>query len=257
MNKTKKNIFYSILLLNILCFVFLEVFTFLFQIQKSSIFQEVQLSQYFHLLFEKPWTLFSYAFFHKDFLHLFVNAFSFFFIARLFLMNYSSRLFLYVYAAGIVLGGLFFIISYEIFPVFQQKKSYLLGASAAIMALLLFLCVSIPFRKITLFGNIRFPLYGLGLALVFLDLISIPLSNSGGRLSHLGGAFAGALCAFFYKVKREKEIQKSLKIAKKTTIDMDKTTEILKKVARSGYESLTSQEKKILFEGSKNEKISK
>jgi hypothetical protein len=89
-----------------------------------------------------------------------------------------------------------------------------------------------------------------------MSLIQIPFNNAGGNIAHLGGAIYGFyyfnnfnsfkspyniitdyLDKFSFKSSNKKNNQK--------TID-----EILDKISKSGYESLTKNEKDLLFKNS-------
>jgi len=110
-----------------------------------------------------------------------------------------------------------------------------------------------------------------------LDILSIPQGNAGGHIAHLGGAFFGYLyvkqlnggndiASVFDKImdylatylKRESKLKKAYR-RKKSDQDFRrgkvqtqaKIDNILDKISKSGYESLTKQEKDILFKASK------
>ena len=156
------------------------------------------------------------------------------------------------------MGGLFFVISYNIFPVFKNAFSPLIGSSAAVYALLIFACSYMPNTRVNLiFFDIK--LKYLGLFYVLLSLIQIPFSNAGGNIAHLGGAFYGYYYAknfnlwgstfdsivnlinnFVYKPRENRDNQK-------------KIDNILDKISKSGYESLSKNEKDFLFKNSNND----
>ena len=114
-----------------------------------------------------------------------------------------KKKFLEIYFYGVIFGGLFFLVSYNIFPVFKNSFSPLIGSSAAVYSILIFACTYMPETKVNLiFFDIK--LKYLGLFYVLLSLIQIPFSNAGGNIAHLGGAFYG----FYYA----KNLNKSLNI---------------------------------------------
>ena len=94
---------------------------------------------------------------------------------------------------GVVLGGLVFVGSYSLFPVFQGMRPYMVGASAGVMAVFIFISTYTPIKKFVFFFNIK--LKYLAIAFVLLDLIRIPNGNAGGHLTHIGGAYLGFLYA--------------------------------------------------------------
>ena len=105
----------------------------------------------------------------------------------------NNKKFLEIYFYGAISGGLLFIFSYNIFPAFENSFSPLIGSSAAVYSLLIFVCAYFPNTIINLiFFNVK--LKNLGLFYVILSLIQIPFSNAGGNIAHLGGAIYG----FYY-----------------------------------------------------------
>ena len=95
---------------------------------------------------------------------------------------------------GILVGGIVFILSYALFPVFEGQTPNMVGSSAGVMAVLIFCCTYLPTQEIRLlFFNLK--LMYLGIALVILDVLQIPSGNAGGHLAHIGGASLGYLYA--------------------------------------------------------------
>ena len=95
---------------------------------------------------------------------------------------------------GILVGGIVFILSYALFPVFEGQTPNMVGSSAGVMAVLIFCCTYLPTQEIRLlFFNLK--LMYLGIAMVVLDVLQIPTGNAGGHLAHIGGAALGYLYA--------------------------------------------------------------
>ena len=171
----------------------------------------------------------------------------------------------------------------QYFAVFTDNtyKSVLLGASASVIAIFIAISSYTPNYRVQLplIGNIQ--LKYIALCLIILDLINIEKSNPGGHISHLGGAIFGFLYVillrkgmdisvnfynfieyfFFSKKSKLKKVHKrehrgnddvflSNKAKKQKKINI-----ILEKISKSGYESLSRDEKEILFKESKNEKV--
>jgi transmembrane rhomboid family protein len=246
-----------ILLVGYLCgYLFPSIIAFLWQTTDPFIRDMFALSQSFSALMGKPWTLLAYSFFHTSFGHWFFNMVMLYFVGILFMNLFSPKRFLGIYAMGIIMGGLFFILTYQLFPVFSQREDFLLGASAGIMAVLIFLSTYAPFYRIYLFGIFSLPLWILGALLIIIDLASIPISNAGGHIAHLGGALAGCLYALYLKrnisflsLKRKKRQSSQGRYPNKAT--EERINAILDKITKSGYDSLTREEKKYLFLASK------
>lgn len=98
-----------------------------------------------------------------------------------------------VYILGGICGGILYMAAYNIFPYFQPmtEYSFMLGASASVLAIVAATAYREPNYPIRLFlfGTIR--LKYLALIVVGMDLLFITSSNAGGHIAHLGGALAG------------------------------------------------------------------
>ena len=268
----------KIIFINIICFVFplfFKTILFLFSLSENFFVGLFELSSSFQDLVFKPWTILTYGFLHSGFFHLFWNMYLLYFSSRLLLNLFNSKIFLKLYFLGIIIGGLTFILSYNFFPVFQDANPYMVGASAGVMSVFIFMSTYSPNLEIKLIlFNIK--LRYLGIAFVLLDVIQIPYGNSGGHIAHLGGAFFGFFYAqrlqkgldiglpldnlvekisqLFIRKSKMKTVYKSKDTSdiqnKKSTMVGDqqrKIDEILDKISVSGYESLSNEEKDFLF----------
>src|SRR6056297_205429 len=246
-------------------------------------------SHWFHLpkdFFEflaQPWSLVTYSFFHAGFGHIFWNMLVLYFASRIFLNLFDAQRFINVYFLGLILGGLVFLLSYNVFPTLVNSKTALIGASAGVNAVLIFVCAYIPNQEVrVVFFNIK--LWYIGVALVVKDLVLIGMGdNIGGGMAHLGGAFLGYMYARqlfkgndigagFTKMRsaiidlfqpKEKKAPMKTVYKKKTSssskADYDKQAKqrkidtILDKISKSGYESLSKEEKDFLFKAGKED----
>ncbi|WP_346882702.1 rhomboid family intramembrane serine protease [uncultured Algibacter sp.] len=249
-----------------------------------------KLPSHLFTVFTKPWAIVSYAFLHHDFWHLFFNMLWLYFIGRMFLNLFSIKTALYVYVLGAIVGGLLFSLSYTLFPNIFGNNAGLVGASGAVRALLIFLCAYMPNQDIRFFTfNIK--LWYIGVGLVLIDVIGVfsgikdPVNgNAGGHLAHLGGALLGFIYAkqlasgqqgastgfdgilsritnMFNTFKKSplKTVHKNKsKIGGYTKSDFNefnnqkKIDVILDKISKSGYDSLTGEEKELLFRAGKS-----
>ena len=148
----------------------------------------------------KPWAIITYAFLHYDTLHILFNMLWLYFLGRMFLNLFSAKMALNVYFLGAICGGLLFMLCYTLFPEVFYGNSKLLGASAAVRALLIFLCAYMPNQDIRFF-TFNLKLWYIGAAIVVLDVLGVftgisnpETGNAGGNLAHLGGALLG----YFY-----------------------------------------------------------
>ena len=253
-----QSIFKKLIIINIIIFLLPLVsntFLFLFNLPEINIIKFFDLHPNFDQILMSPWTIISYSFFHIDFFHIFWNMFILYLVSDYFLSFLTDKKFLEIYFYGAISGGLLFIISYNIFPAFENSFSPLIGSSAAVYSLLIFACSYFPNTSINLiFFNVR--LKNLGLFYVIFSLIQIPFSNAGGNIAHLGGALCGLYYAKnFNSLKSPFKILAEIlnKIKVKSRNDSNnqyKIDKILDKISKSGYESLSKSEKEFLFKNS-------
>lgn len=222
-----------------------------------------------------PWTLLTYAFLHYGFLHLFFNMMVLNFTSRLFLTFFTQKQYLGLYLLSAIFAGLCFVSSFYLL----HQTSNMVGASAAIMALLVATTTYQPLMEIRLLliGNVK--LWHITAVLLLLDLLQIQMENTGGHIAHLSGAFFGYIyirllqngtdlsrvVTFFIDLFTKKKATpfKRVHVNPRTSpvkrvskiVVKDKTQqqldEILDKISQSGYDSLTADEKEFLFKAGK------
>src|SRR6056300_1134764 len=183
----------KLILINVACFVlplFLKTIFYLFNIPFGVFISWFELSSDWSEFLFKPWSLVTYSFLHSGFFHLFWNMYLLFFASRIFLNLFPVRTFFNVYFLGVIFGGLTFLLSYSLFPAFQNSTPVMVGASAGVMAVFIFMATYSPEYRVQLF-LFSVKLWYLGLAFVLIDIIQIPSGNAGGHLAHLGGALLG------------------------------------------------------------------
>ena len=272
----------KLILLNIICFIFplfLKTLFFLFAIPYGTFISFFELSSDWRTLFFRPWSIVTYSFIHSGFFHLFWNMYLLYFSSRLFLNLFSVKIFLNVYFLGVVVGAFTFLFSYALFPAFQNAAPSMIGASAGVMGIFVFISTYSPDQEIRIiFFNLK--LRYLAIGFVLMDIIQIPYGNAGGHLAHLGGAGLGFLYAqrlqkgidiglpferfiakttdLFKKKPTLRTVHKK-NISRKTKSTMTSDTlhqkqidSILDKISTSGYESLSQKEKDYLFQAGKN-----
>ncbi len=152
------------------------------------------------LLF-RIWTPITYMFTHFDFWHILGNMLWLYFMGQIFLMTFNGKQMFGVYILGGLSGAALYFLSYNIFPVFSQVSALAtcVGASGAVTAIVIAICVTQPNMEIRIFGIIPMTLKWLGILYVGYDLFQITGSNAGGHLAHLGGAIFGAIFALQYR----------------------------------------------------------
>lgn len=257
---------------NVFCFIVSLLFFYQFQLGVFNFPNWIALSSDLSVLISKPWTLIGYAFFHHGFGHLFFNMMVLHFSSMLFLTFFNSKQFLGLYLLSALFSGIAFVIGYY----FLQLSSAMVGASGAIMAILVATTTYRPLMHVRLlfFGNVK--LWHITAVILVLDFMQFRIENTGGHIAHLAGAFFGFIfikllqngidlsrilnnpfkksrSAPFRKV--HKNYPKSAPKPSSRIVVKDKTQqqidEILDKISQSGYDCLTQEEKEFLFKAGK------
>jgi len=275
------NVFEKIIVINVVIFI---VGWLIFRIQNLHSEESLawlELPKNFSEFITKPWSIVTYGFIHYGFFHILFNLLVLYFVSRTMVNMFSSKLSLNIYILGILVGGLSFLLVYNVLPQsYSTHVGSLVGASAGVRALLIFICAYMPNREARFF-MISIKLWYIGLVIVVLDVIGLFSVNQGGSVAHLGGNILGYLYATqlqkgtdigkglerfidrianLFKAKSSlKTVHKSKKkpyvghnknefneFNKQKRIDL-----ILDKISKSGYESLTKEEKEFLFRAGK------
>ena len=221
------------------------------------------------LFLYKPWTALTYMFTHEDLFHFFFNMLTLYWFGRIFEDFLNAKQFTFTYLAGGIFGALLFLLFYNVFPLFEdyRSRSILLGASGSAMAIVAAISTLLPDYtiRLLLFGDVR--LKYLALILIAIDVIGISGSNPGGALAHIGGAMLGFI--FIKQLQKGNDWSKIFQPRKKLKVVRNNTgrppvstsrvpeqeliDQILDKISKSGYNSLTAQEKEQLFKASNKE----
>ncbi|MFZ4106035.1 rhomboid family intramembrane serine protease [Flavobacterium sp.] len=226
-----------------------------------------------------PYTLLTYAFLHSGFWHLFFNMSVLNFSSRLFLTFFTQKQFLGLYLLSAIFAGLAFVLGYY----FLNLNSTLVGASAAVMAILVAATTYQPLMEVRLLliGSVK--LWHLTAVVLLLDAMQFLSDNTGGHISHLAGAAFGVIYIkllqngtdlsnivttitdFFVNLFQPSNktpfkrvhVNPKKPYAKNTSsiVVKDKSQqqidEILDKISQSGYDALTAEEKEFLFKAGK------
>jgi membrane associated rhomboid family serine protease len=232
----------------------------------------------------RPWTLLTYSFTHFSFWHILSNMLFLFWFGSLIKEYLGSRKLLNIYLLGGIFGGLFYMIFYNILvqlPVQNILGENLIGASGAVYAIMFATVALLPEYEFYFFGvfliKIRY------LAWFFL-IISFITPGTG--IAHVGGAIFGytyitllrkgidigspleGVADWWRNIRKPKPKMKiTHRQYSETTIaskgnnnnisidpnyfpDQDEVDAILDKIGKSGYESLTREEKQKLYRAS-------
>jgi membrane associated rhomboid family serine protease len=232
-------------------------------------------------LLMKPWTIITYMFVQEDFWHLFFNMIWLYWFGKIFMEFMPGRKIYTIYLIGGISGALTFILAYNIFPVFHDTISLAttIGASASVLAITIATAVLVPDYTVNLLFIGPVKIKYIAIFTVILDVLMIRSGNAGGHFAHIGGAISGALFILFIrkdiarrlglfqlgsilsKPFKKKPLQKVYskgrplsddEYNKQKVLKQEKIDRILDKISRSGYTSLSADEKEILFNSSKN-----
>jgi membrane associated rhomboid family serine protease len=229
-----------------------------------------------HTLILRPWTVITYMFTHKELLHILVNLLWLYWFGKIFLEYLDQKKLVAVYLLGGIAGAFMYVISYNIFPAFQEvvgESVPLLGASASVMAIVVAIAAYVPDYTVHLFLLGRVKIKYIALGIFILTSVMDFSVNSGGKLAHIGGALFGYIYILSYRQGRDigKGINKIIdylvtffKPAKKLKVTYKRSADefeynkikaehqkevnaILDKISKGGYDSLTKSEKDLLF----------
>ena len=223
----------------------------------------------------KPWSLLSYAFFHSGIMHIIFNMIVMNFSGRLFMTYFTSKQLLGLYILSAIFAGICYILVFYVLSI----NAPIVGASAAIMAILVATTTYHPLMdlRLLIIGNVK--LWHITAVIIIVDLMQLRSENMGGHISHLSGAFFGFIfikllqngtdlstvvtrvIGFFANLfkkntstpfkKVHKNYSKPLVKSVSKIVTKDKSQqqidEILDKISQSGYDSLTKEEKEFLF----------
>jgi membrane associated rhomboid family serine protease len=237
----------------------------------------------------RPWTLLTHIFAHEEIFHILFNMLFLYWFGRLIDEYLGSRRLVGLYITGGIAGGLFFLAMYNLVPYFQEQVGGppMLGASAAALSVAVGAATLLPNYTFHLlfFGPVR-----IKYIVFFFVVLSFAQSvgpNAGGNLAHLGGALMGFVYVKLlqngtdigrpiywvvdtwsnlfkpkpavkvsYRQRSSTSAQGSVYASAGSastsisTPDQDEVDTILDKISRSGYESLTREEKQKLFRAS-------
>lgn len=280
------NICLQLIYINVAVFVLVwlaEVLLMLFNQSMGGWLSWLELPASFTRFFVQPWSIVTYMFLHAGFFHILFNMLWLYWFGMLFLQFFSAKHLRGLYIVGGICGGLLYMVAYNVFPYFRGMvdHSFLLGASASTLAIVAATAYREPNYRVGIFliGTVR--LKYLAWVVIGLDLLFITSENGGGHIAHLGGALAGlwfaaslskgtditklvnrlcdALASLFSPRPRKPKMKVHYNAERKKDYDYnarkknqsDEIDRILDKLKKSGYESLSSDEKKTLFDASK------
>ena len=196
------NMVTRIIIINIMVFIAINLVWIVFRItnewQDSPTFDTIQhffmiSSDWKHNL-THPWVLITTMFFHTGFWHILWNMLLMYWFGRIVGDFVGNHRVLPIYLIAGLAGNIVYFITANLLPIGGGGISYALGASGAVMGIIVASGMISPnygFHLILL-GEVK--LKYIVATLVFLDLIGIAgIDNTGGHFAHLGGALFGGI----------------------------------------------------------------
>ena len=264
----------KIIWINVLVFLLLNICFKFKYIDPKTAENLLALPLKFDIVLQKPWTLLTQMFTHLDIRHILGNMLLLYIFGKIFLKYLGSKKLISTY----LLGGLFACFFLMIF----DDLGVILGSSGATYAIILSVTAFVPNYSFKVYKTsllVKLKYITIVLILVFNIIpIIIGLSNNhvihiniGSYIAHIGGGIYGLLYIYLLKVNInigfmiEKVFEfisslfriKNKKVTRiKNENDYDyntrkkneeqKLNKILEKVSKSGYSSLSKQEKEML-----------
>lgn len=234
----------------------------------------------------RPWSIITYMFVQEGVFHLFFNMIILYVGGQIFNRFIGANKLLSVYMISGMIGAILYMLTFNIFPTFGSvvNSSFAIGSSAAVLGVFVAAATFVPNLEmnVILLGNVK--LKYIAILFIVLDILNIRNGNAGGHIAHIGGAIYG----YFYINQLKKNIDYSLlfnkywqhilhvfqkkgqespfqnvhrnhkkpitddEYLKNKNKDQAEVNAILEKIKKSGYESLTTNEKQKLFKASKD-----
>ena len=263
-----------------------QIVLMLFRINVGEWLRWVELPASVSQFLSQPWSIVTYMFMHTGVMHLLFNMLWLYWFGQLFLYFFTSRHLRGVYLWGGICGGLLYMLFFNLFPYFEYvvDYTYMVGASASVLAVVAAVAYREPNYRVNLMFLGSLPLKYFALVVIGLDLLFVTTDNAGGHIAHIGGALGGLLFAyllnrgtdltrfinqavdwfatlFTFQLKRRKPKMKvnyggasqdspQPQDKQQDTSRQQRIEEIRQKIKQSGYQGLTEEEKKELFNAS-------
>ena len=197
------NMVTRLVILNVSVFVFVNVVKLLILIfngwdTDSTAFQDFLhffcMSSEIWFVLTHPWVIFTHMFLHEGFMHILFNMLFLYWFGRIVGGFIGDRKILPLYLLGGLVGAVVYYFSFNLLGYSVASSGYALGASAAVMAVVVASGAIAPdyIVRMLFLGDIKLKYIAAGF--LVLDLIAVGNNqNTGGHFAHLGGAFFGWL----------------------------------------------------------------
>lgn len=253
---------------------------FLFNLPGDQMMHWVEVPSSLNALLHHPWTVFTYMFCHYSIMHILFNMLWLYWLGRIFLEYFNARQLAGLYVLGGLGGAALYLLAYATLPYLAHRQAYLIGASAAVMAIVTGVAVYAPHYRIGLLFIGDLSLKWMAIITIAIVLLGTGESNVGAQAAHIGGILVGVvygwqmrhghdltawinsctdgLCNLF-RPRRKAGVGKpagGMAYQYRQAAGSNLPTEaeidaILDKIKRSGWGALTDKEREILYSASK------
>ncbi|RNC64912.1 rhomboid family intramembrane serine protease [Proteiniphilum sp. X52] len=274
-----------LIFINVFVFIILKIVTViftLFNIYALDLITFLGVPSHIPLLLDRIWTPVTYMFVHEGFLHLLFNMLWLYWFGQIFMQYFTGRTLGSLYVLGGLAGAILYVIAFNTIPYYTgMERGWMIGASAAVMAIVMGAAFYRPDVQLNLLFVGTVKIVYIAIFAFLLDFLSLgnPM-NPGGHVAHIGGALLGYFFAIQYKngnditrwmskvidwfvgllKPRRHPSKMKVKHARQETdweynkrkhTEQEEIDAILDKLKQSGYSSLSSEEKRKLFDASK------
>lgn len=278
----------KIVVINVAVFLVLNIISIvmIFAGEESGRFiveQWVAMPGNFGRLARHAWTPLSYMFSQIEPLHLIFNMLWLYWFGIVFQLLSTPKRMIGLYLLGGLGGAALYLLAVNTIPYFAGHGGLLIGSSASVIAIVTATAIMAPDYRMNLLFLGAVSLKWIAIATIGIDLLSVTGSNAGGHIAHLGGAAVGAI--FALGLKRGHDITAPLNSlidaivnlfrrrpkvrparfrasgapsaprpkapSAASAADQAELDKILDKIKKSGYSSLTADERARLFDVSR------
>lgn len=278
----------KIVVINVAVFLVLNIISIvmIFAGEESGRFiveQWVAMPGNFGRLARHAWTPLSYMFSQIEPLHLIFNMLWLYWFGIVFQLLSTPKRMIGLYLLGGLGGAALYLLAVNSLPYFAGHGGLLIGSSASVIAIVTATAIMAPDYRMNLLFLGAVSLKWIAIVTIGIDLLSVTGSNAGGHIAHLGGAAVGAI--FALGLKRGHDITAPLNSlinaivnlfsrrpkvrparfrasgapsaprpkapSAASAADQAELDKILDKIKKSGYSSLTADERARLFDVSR------
>jgi membrane associated rhomboid family serine protease len=288
----RDNALNQLIVINVVVFavvVLLYAITFLSQTNAwyALVMRQLELSANLGVAARHPWTVLTYAFVHQNFFHILFNMLNLYWFGQILREYLGDKRLVSIYILGALAGAAAFLLAFNFLPVLQPGAiagQGVIGASAAVIAVVVAAATLLPDYTfmLILLGPVK--IKWIAAALVLISIGGINQGNTGGEITHIGGALLGfvfikqlnagrdmgrpvvAVGEWFTRLfSRRPDMRVTHRQTATTSVRsgfgsakaggaplaaQDEIDLILDKISHSGYESLSKDEKQKLFRAS-------